>query len=408
MKILVFTQHFYPENFRVNEIVKTLVKKFSHELVVVTGKPNYPSGRLFAGYEKIGIEDFFMGCKVYRVPIWLRGAGGFINLFLNYLSYIISATLYSCFKLSKYRPDIIFCYATSPLLQAIPGIIFSKIYKSKFILNVQDLWPESLSATGYVKNKLILKIVRLIVRWIYNNSDLVLVQSKEFSKKINQLSQNKNVYYWPNSVDNSFLYLDHSGDFSTPLLNMDDKFTVMFAGNIGVAQAIENIFKTACILREFEQIRFIILGDGSMKRWLVDSIESAGLKNIFVLGSFPVASMPSLLRRADVLLVTLTNNEIFSLTIPNKVQAYMAVGKPILSAVNGACSDLISESSCGLSVPADDEFSLSAAVIKMYNMPKNDLLKLGENGQKYFKKNFFHDDLVNELDLHMKRLVELT
>jgi glycosyltransferase involved in cell wall biosynthesis len=105
--------------------------------------------------------------------------------------------------------------------------------------------------------------------------------------------------------------------------------------------------------------------------------------------------------------VTLTNNEIFNLTIPNKVQAYMAVGKPILSAVNGACSDLISESSCGLSVPADDEFSLSAAVINMYNMPKNDLLKLGENGQKYFKKNFFHDDLVNELNLHMKRLVEL-
>ena len=257
MKILVFTQHFYPENFRVNEIVKTLVKKFSHELVIVTGKPNYPSGRLFAGYEKIGIEDFFMGCKVYRVPIWLRGSGGFINLFLNYLSYIISATLYSCFKLSKYRPDIIFCYATSPLLQAIPGIIFSKIYKSKFILNVQDLWPESLSATGYVKNKLVLKIVRLIVRWIYNNSDLVLVQSKAFSKKINQLSQNKNVHYWPNSVDNSFLYLDDSGNFSTPLLNMDDKFTVMFAGNIGVAQAIENIFKTACILREFEQIRFV-------------------------------------------------------------------------------------------------------------------------------------------------------
>lgn len=406
MKILIFSQHFHPENFRINEIAQSLVSKFSYELVVVTGKPNYPSGKIFPEYEKAGIEGNYLGFPVFRVPIWLRRSGRNFDLMLNYLSYIFSATIFSCMRLSRYDSDVVFCYGTSPLLQAIPGIIYSKIFKKKFILNVQDLWPESLSATGRIKNRLIIKLVDLVVAWIYKNSNLILVQSNDFSKKILRYTSEKDkIHYWPNSVDDIFLNPDSFDPSTIPCLDQQHKFTVMFAGNIGFAQSIENIFKAACLLRDFHNIQFVIIGDGSKRVWLENAIQTEDLNNVFLPGQFSMNKMPHLLRQADVLLATLSDQEIFNLTIPNKIQAYMAVGKPILCAINGSAANLIRDSSSGLAIPADDSLLLSQAILKMYEMPRDELLKFGENGRSYFKKNFLHDNLVSDLDKHIKKTV---
>jgi glycosyltransferase involved in cell wall biosynthesis len=406
MKILIFSQHFHPENFRINEIAQSLVSKFSYELVVVTGKPNYPSGKIFPGYEKAGVEGNYSGFPVFRVPIWLRRSGRNLDLMLNYLSYIFSATVYSCFRLWKYSPDVVFCYATSPLLQAIPGIIYSKIFKKKFILNVQDLWPESLRATGRVNNKIVLKLVGWLISWIYRKSDLILIQSRDFSKKIRLFTCENKIEYWPNSVDNIFISPVTNEEVVSPLLCRKNIFTVMFAGNIGSAQSIKNIFNAACNLRGFAHIQLVILGDGSERQWLEDAICSEALTNIHLLGQFPMIKMPFLLRKADVLLATLADQDIFNLTIPNKIQAYMAVGKPILCAINGATANLIIDSASGVVVSADDAKALSDAILRMYEMPRRDLEIMGKNGHNYFRHHFSHDDLINQLDKYIKILVE--
>ncbi len=406
MKILIFSQHFNPENFRVNDVAKALCLYHQYQVSVVTGKPNYPSGKLFPGYKFLKIKDNWSGIEVNRVPIWLRRDGGIFNLSLNYLTYIVSATFYSCLRLSKLNPDVVFCYATSPLLQAIPAILYSKIFKKKFIINVQDLWPESLSATGKINNRFIIYIVDKFVKWIYENSDLILAQSNAFIERIGRYTNVDKVKYWPNSVDDIFLY-PSSKDSNLPSSLIEENiFKVMFAGNIGSAQSVDTIFKVALNLKPYSQIKFFIVGDGSSKLYLENMVHKFALNNIVMLGQFPIAEMPSLLNRADVLLITLANKDIFSLTIPNKLQAYMAIGKPILGAINGEASKLILQSQSGICVPADDSLGLSKGVLEMYQLPKENLDQMGRNGQNYFRKNFLHKNLVIRLDKYINDLIK--
>ncbi len=406
MKILIFSQHFNPENFRVNDIAKALCLDHQYQVSVVTGKPNYPSGKLFPGYKFLKIKDNWSGIEVNRVPIWLRRDGGIFNLSLNYLTYIVSATFYSCLRLSKLNPDIVFCYATSPLLQAIPAILYSKIFKKKFIINVQDLWPESLSATGKINNRFIIYIVDKFVKWIYENSDLILAQSNAFIERIGRYTNVDKVKYWPNSVDDIFLYPSNKDSNLPSSLIEENIFKVMFAGNIGSAQSVDTIFKVALNLKPYSQIKFFIVGDGSSKLYLENMVHKFALNNIVMLGQFPIAEMPSLLNRADVLLITLANKDIFSLTIPNKLQAYMAIGKPILGAINGEASKLILQSQSGICVPADDSLGLSKGVLEMYQLPKENLDQMGRNGQNYFRKNFLHKNLVIRLDKYINDLIK--
>lgn len=406
MKLLIFSQHFSPENFRINEVAKTLCLDHAYQVTVVTGKPNYPSGKLYPGYQFFKIKDHWFGIEIHRVPIWLRRGGEVVNLFLNYSTYIISATIYSCWKLFRLNPDVVLCYATSPLLQAIPGIIYSKIFKKKIIINVQDLWPDSLTATGKVNNQFIIFIVDKFVKWIYENSDLILVQSNAFIEKISQYTKRDKIKYWPNSVDNIFLGPHGNDSKPLPVSIFEDVFKVMFAGNIGSAQSVETIFDAAQILREYPKIKFYIVGDGSSRSYLQDKIRKSGLNNILMLGQFPMADMPFLLNKADALLVTLANKEIFSLTIPNKLQAYMAIGKPIIGAINGEASRLISNSLCGRCVPADDSLALSNAILEMHQLPKASLDQMGKNGQAYFVKNFLHKNLIIQLDEYINNLIK--
>jgi glycosyltransferase involved in cell wall biosynthesis len=406
LKILIFSQHFNPENFRVNDVAKALCLDHQYQVSVVTGKPNYPSGKLFPGYKFLKIKDNWSGIEVNRVPIWLRRDGGIFNLSLNYLTYIVSATFYSCLKLSKLNPDVVFCYATSPLLQAIPAILYSKIFKKKIIINVQDLWPESLSATGKINNRFIIYIVDKFVKWIYENSDLILAQSNAFIERIGRYTNVDKVKYWPNSVDDIFLYPSNKDSNLPSRLIEENIFKVMFAGNIGSAQSVDTIFKVALNLKPYSQIKFFIVGDGSSKLYLENMVHKFALNNIVMLGQFPIAEMPSLLNRADVLLITLANKDIFSLTIPNKLQAYMAIGKPILGAINGEASKLILQSQSGICVPADDSLGLSKGVLEMYQLPKENLDQMGRNGQNYFRKNFLHKNLVIRLDKYINDLIK--
>jgi len=399
MKILIFSQVFWPESFRINDVAKTL-SKIGHHVEVVTGKPNYPRGEFFDGYRSLGFQqEDHDGYIIHRVPILARGKGA-LRLALNYISFVISGLLFSPWLLRGRKFDVIFVYAPSPILQAIPAIFLGWIRGTPVILWVQDLWPESLSATGYIKNKLILKFVEYIVQFIYRHVDLLLVPSNAFIDPVTKLASDTTVKYYPNSVDKIF-----SSPVSVSIPNLDDvinDFSVMFAGNLGSAQAVGVMIEAATLLQEYTDINFVILGDGSCYDWMLQEVSRCGLSNFYLPGRFPVESMPGFMQKATVLLVTLADHEIFAATVPYKIQSYMAAGRPIIVSLNGEGARLVIEAKAGLAAPAEDARALADAVLEMYRMPLVKREKLGNNAQSYYKEHFDHDKLLVELVNHFE------
>lgn len=404
MRVLIVTQHFWPESFRINEIAESLVQ---HGVVVdvLTGKPNYPEGKIYSGYKAAGCMcEQWRGISVFRVPLFPRGVRSALRLFLNYLSFILSGLVVGAWQLRKIKSDVILVYATSPLLQAFPALFIGWIKRVPVVVYVQDLWPESLKATGYVCNPLVIRMVELLVKLIYRRSALILVSSRPFRGYIERFVPSSEIVYYPNSVDVSFCDPDSGLRPEVPAL--DEGFCVVFAGNVGAAQAVHVISEAAARLRDVGDIRLVVLGAGSELEWMRAQIVELGLTNLFLAGRFPVEAMPNLLSRADVLLVTLANQEIFSATVPNKVQAYMAVGRPIIAAINGEGARLVHEAEAGISLPAEDGPALADAIMKLYSMPSTDRDRLGENGRRYYRKHFDHEHLVDELISHLKSVMK--
>jgi glycosyltransferase involved in cell wall biosynthesis len=401
LKILVVSQYFWPESFRINDVVRTLVEK-GVQVDVLTGKPNYPSGNIFAGFRATGCtEQIWAGARIYRVPLFPRGQKSSWRLALNYLSFVLSGLLFGPWLLRKRTYDVVFVYGLSPILLAIPAIFLAWLKKRPLVLWVQDLWPDSLAATGYVRNVRLLKGVEWIVRWIYSRTDLLLVQSHAFVDAVRQLAPNKPIAYYPNSVDSIFA---KAPDAHMPSLNippLESGFPVVFAGNIGTAQAVEVIVEAAALLQSNSVIQFVVFGQGSRWEWMQNQIVVRGLKNLHLLGQYPVKTMPSVMQKAGALLVTLADEPIFALTIPNKVQAYLASGRPIVACLNGEGARLIEESQAGLSVPAQNAPALAATILKLSQLPESERIRMGKNGRDFYNRHFEHDKLVDQLLVHL-------
>ena len=405
MKVLVVSQYFWPEGFRINEVVRSLVEE-GVEVDVLTGKPNYPEGVIFNGYRAGGCQvESWAGATVYRVPLFPRGARGALRLALNYLSFVASGLIFGPWLLRKRQYDVVFVYGLSPILLAIPAVFLAWIKRRKLIVWVQDLWPESLSATGYVRNALVLRLVEWVVRWIYRHTDLLLVQSRAFEAPVAALATGKPIAFYPNSVDATFAE-SPSQDVELPdVPALDEGFAVVFAGNVGAGQAVEVIVEAAALLKDVTQIRFVVFGQGSKWGWMREQVQAQGLSNLHLPGRFPVNTMPGLMQKAGALLVTLADEPIFAMTVPNKIQAYMAAGRPILACLNGEGARLVAqEAQAGLSVPAQDAKALAAAVLQLYQMPAEDRARLGANGRRYFKAHFDHDKLVDDLIGHLRAM----
>jgi glycosyltransferase involved in cell wall biosynthesis len=405
MNILISTQHFYPESFRINEIAISLIAR-SVNVDILTGKPNYPHGVIYEGYRAAGAQiEKWNQLNIFRIPIIARGKGGALKLFFNYLSFIFSGIFVAPFLLRGRKYDVVFCYATSPFLQVIPALFIAKLKKAKLVVNVQDLWPQSLVATGYVSNKFIISFVGQIVRFLYKNSDLLLLQSRAFELHVKDLAPFAKTVYWPNSVDSKFLNPNmHNLQAIQEFTSTD--FKIVFAGNVGEAQSVNTIIELAYLLRELTTIKILILGKGSKWDWLDTEIKKRNLNNIVLLGHYPIQEMPHLMRMASVLLVTLLDKEIFAATIPNKIQAYMASGRPILAAINGEGAKIIEESEAGIVVGAEDVHQLANAAIKLFKMSDDDLNIMGCKGQAYFVSNFDHEHLISNLLLYFDQLIQ--
>lgn len=403
MKVLIVSQYFWPENFLINDLVKSLLKR-GLVVDVLTGKPNYPEGDVFQGYGALGCQqEKWCDTTIYRVPVFPRKKGA-ARLAINYLSFVISAVLFAPWMLRKKRYDLIFVYAPSPILQALPAIFIGWLKRCGVILWIQDLWPDSLEATGYVRNRRILGWVTYLVRFIYRHTDLLLIQSKAFEPQVAEFGSGKRVAYYPNSVGRTFT---NPQPVKLPdIPQFHGKFCVMFAGNIGAGQAIEVIVEAATLLRGNSDISIIVFGHGSRWEWMHTEIKHRGLFNIHLLGRYPVETMFGFMQKADALLVTLADRSIFSLTVPSKVQAYMAAGRPILASLNGEGARLIKEAKAGFVSPAGDADGLAKSILHLYEMTDAERLEIGENGRQYFKEHFDLDVLTGQLIKHFHEVSE--
>ena len=404
MRVLIVSQYFWPESFRINAIVESLSAR-GFEVEILTGKPNYPEGEIASGYSAWGCQrEEWKGATVHRVPLFPRGKNSHLRLLLNYLSFIFFGSICGSWMVRKRQYDVIFVYGLSPILLAIPALLIGWLKGKKVIIWVQDLWPESLSATGYIRNRFIIGAVRQVVHFIYRRADLLLVQSQAFEGPVRVLAADTPIIYYPNSVDDSFAVPTKCDP--PAVAGMGCGFSVLFAGNIGAAQGVEVIVEAATLLKDNKDIQFVMLGDGSCRQWMLQQVADRKLTNLHLPGRFPVETMPGFMQKASALLVTLADREIFAATVPNKIQAYMAAGRPIIACLPGEGARLVVDAKAGVGVRAEDGKALAEAVLGLYRMSESERDQMGRNGRAYFHENFDHERLVDQLIDELREVVQ--
>ncbi|MDO8970047.1 MAG: glycosyltransferase family 4 protein, partial [Saprospiraceae bacterium] len=303
MKLLVVSQYFWPENFRINDLVADMAAR-GHEVTVLTGKPNYPSGRLFPGYGWAWpCSENYQGARVIRVSLVPRGAAGAVRLALNYLSFALFGALGVWLRL-RGKFDAIFVFEVSPITVGIPAIVASRRFNAPILFWVLDLWPESLTAAGGVRSPRILRAVDRLVKWTYRNCSRVLVQSRAFVPEIKRHGvSDSNILYFPSWGESLFQPLQQAD--TTLLPPLPAGFKVLFAGNVGEAQDFPAVLKAAEHLRDRTDIHWLIVGDGRMAAWAKVEVERRGLSQVHFLGRHPLEAMPHFYAAADALLLPL-------------------------------------------------------------------------------------------------------
>jgi glycosyltransferase involved in cell wall biosynthesis len=399
LKILVISQYFWPENFRVNDLCFEL-KKRGYEVSVLTGKPNYPLGKFMSGYTFFNKKiEFYKGIKIYRTLLIPRGKGSSIRLVFNYLSFALFASIRIFFIFEKF--DKIIVYQLSPATVGFPAILAKWKYKAKLYFYIQDLWPESIVDAGGVNSKYLFKILEFMMNLFYKHSNQIWVQSMGFFKHLqNKGLEKSKIKFLPNTVESFYkpekIQIKYKSYFPKG-------FNIVFAGNLGVAQDFDSIIKSALILKKKSIfINWIIIGEGREKDSIIEKIKSLNLsKNFYFLGSFPSYEMPKFFACADALLVSLKSSQIFSLTIPSKLQSYLACGKPIIGNIDGEAALIIKESKSGFCSSSGDYSMLAFNIEKLFNKNLQERHNLGENANNYFLNNFERNKVYDTLEEYL-------
>lgn len=397
MRILLVTTHFYPEDFKANDMAFDLAAR-GHKVTVLTPIPDYPRGRYFDGY---GIfkrrKETIKRVKIIRTFVTPRRDGSSKWLALNYLTYTLFSILRSLSIGLTSRFDAVIVHETSPVTVGIPAVIVKKMQQLPLYFWVLDLWPESLQAAGNINNGKILRFFRHLTAWIYRNSDHILISSEGFRKSICDMGDfNDKIEFFPNWVDSAFI---SSTDHKQPLPELPDGFNVVFAGNIGDAQDVPHILDAAEQLRD-TNINFVLVGDGRRREYAQEEIQRRGLSNVYLPGRYPLTSMPALFKKADVLFLSLKDSPIFALTVPAKLTAYMSAGKPIVAMINGEGADVIRRAGCGWTVPAEDSAALATTLRDVTKISADNLSAYGKAALEYCSAHYTLQgcmDRLNEL-----------
>ena len=396
MNILIVTQYFYPENFKSNDLAFELQKR-GHDVTVLTGLPNYPEGRIYDNY---GVfkkrKEIINNVKVHRSLVIPRGNASGLKLFINYYSFAFFASIKALFLGLMNQYDAVIVHEPSPITQYYPALLINKIWKTPIYFWVMDLWPETLIVAGGIKNSLVLKYYNTVVTSFYNNSEKILITSKGFKKSILKKGDfEKKIIYFPNWAEDVI----SNGNKKSIIPNLPEGFKIMFAGNLGESQDLESILNAFLDLKSNKSIKLILVGEGRKVDFIRNFIKNNDLNDtVFLVGKHPVEKMASFFDQSDTLLISLKEDPIFSLTVPAKLQAYMSAGKPILSMISGECNAIVEEAQCGYVSNSGDYRALSKNILKMFNLPKEDLILMSHNSRVYFEKNFRMKESIDKLE----------
>ncbi|MBU3093187.1 glycosyltransferase family 4 protein [Clostridium sp. CF011] len=403
--ILVIAQYFYPEQFRINDICTEWVKR-GYKVTVITGIPNYPKGEYYEGYGLFKKrKEMYNGIEIIRIPLIPRGKSS-VMLALNYLSFVVSGFFWKMF--TKIKADYVFIFEVSPMTQALPGVWYAKKRKIPCYLYVQDLWPENVEIITGITNKRIIGAIGKMVDHIYSGCTHIFTTSNSFVKSIhNRGVALDKIEYWPQYAEDFYVPLEKACIEEIP---NDDAFNITFAGNIGNAQGLDILPKAATFIKEKninKKIRFNIIGDGRYKEELMQLVHKGELEDMFnFIPKQPGTRIPKFMAASDVAFLCLTGSPLFSMTIPAKLQSYMACGIPIIASADGETDKIIKESNSGVCGPAGDAQILSDMIIELANESPELLIKLGANARSYYDNNFNKQELLNRIDKYfVKNLV---
>lgn len=390
MKILVITQYFWPENFRINQLVEELNKR-GNLVTVLTGKPSYPEDFNYdAYYQDPNKFNNYNKCEIVRVPI-VRRKKSVISLILNYLSFVLSATIWSLFKLSTRDFDRVLVFQTSPVTSIIPGLVFSIVKSIPIAVWILDIWPDSIKIRGISDEALLFRLVKYVSSILYRKCDRLFISSKGFSEKLVRLGVEKTQIEWfPNWPEKVNYRAIRSNQHNAT------EFRILFAGNIGYAQDIESIaaaIKQTKVLNK--NIKWTFLGNGSMQNWLHEKINEEGCVDVVdLIPAVSLSKVGDYYSDCDALLVSLKSDDIFNLTVPGKIQTYLAVGKPILGMLNGEGFDVIRASQAGLACKSGDYVSLANHANELAITDCEKLNTMGLNGKKYAEKHYEKNTVI--------------
>lgn len=408
-KILVICQYFYPEQFRINDICAEWVKR-GYDVTVLTGIPNYPQGRFYEGYGLFKKRrETWNGIKIIRIPLIPRGHTP-IGMVLNYFSFPITGFFWNLF--TKIQADYVFMFETSPMTQCKIGVKYAKMHRVPLYLYVQDLWPENVEIVTGVHSPLVIGPIDRMVDKIYAACDEIFVTSPSFVKAITgrkkAVSPYK-VHYWPQYAEEFYKPVSrlevidskvNASSYPAELID-DSTFKVGFTGNIGYAQGLQILPKAAELLKG-EPVKFVIVGDGRYKDKLLGEIAETGVSDKFIMiGRQPAEKVPDILAFCDAAYISFMDTELFTWTIPAKLQSYMACGMPILASASGETKRIINEADCGKCVPIGDVKALAEAIKEISN--SEDISKYRANSRQYFEQHFTKKKLMDEFEQYLRR-----
>lgn len=396
MRVLAVCQHYWPEPYRLPDICEALVAR-GHEVRVVTGVPNYPMGHIYPDYGwGRNKEQVHNGVRVSRTFTIGRRSGPIFR-FINYYSFAISSSLYIIKMKEEY--DVVYAHQTSPVMMSSAAMTYASKWRKKCLLYCMDLWPASLTMGGVKRGSPIYKIFESVSRKIYKKADRLLISSRGFAGYLEKELgiDGIKIGYLPQYADD--IFIQNSEKESLPKSGLD----LVFAGNIGAAQSVLTILQAAALLKGQADLRWHIIGDGSELDNCKRKADELDIRSITFHGRRPFEEMPAFYRMADAMLLTLTDDPLVSMTLPAKLQSYMAAGKPIIAAVNGEAAQVIEESGCGYCAQAGDAEGLANAVVRFITAEDRD--SLGKKGRQYYHEQFGKDRFMDVLEGEMKRLI---
>ncbi|MCD7791360.1 MAG: glycosyltransferase family 4 protein [Bacteroides thetaiotaomicron] len=392
--ILMVSQYFYPEQFRINDMCVEWVKR-GYKVTVLTGIPNYPQGEYYEGYDlKHKRTEEWNGVKIVRIPLAPRGHNS-VGMVTNYMSFVASGFAWKA--MTKMKADLVFIFEVSPMTQALVGVWYAKKHKVPCYLYVQDLWPENVEIVTGIHSPAVIKPIGKMVDYIYENCTRIFATSPSFVKEIQKRCRDKSkVSYWPQYAEEFYKPVDKEEAMKgIPEIAVDGCFNVVFTGNIGQAQGLEILPKAAAKLKG-KKIKFVIVGDGRNREEFESQVQKCGVDDMFVLiGRQPAERIPDILACCDVAFLSFMDNELFAKTIPAKLQSYMACGMPIVASATGETKRIIEEAGCGICCDIGDADGLAEAIAEM---AEEKLDEMGKCSEEYYRKNFCKEELMDYMD----------